>query len=118
MLFNQTENCLDYCALCFSLRYLQNEPDLPSTPPESKLYIPSPYVSKQPSTPRIDELKKYSRSTSLTELNGNIFKIGIKEPCKLRLPSLENRPLQKRKIFNNTTSLDNRKKIFSLKLVS
>lgn len=95
--------------LCFSLRYLQNEPELPSTPPESKLYIPASYVSKQPSTPRIDELKKYSRSTSLTELNGSIFKIGIKEPGKVRLPSLENRPLQKRKIFNNTTSLDNRK---------
>ncbi|XP_066248328.1 armadillo repeat-containing protein 2 isoform X2 [Euwallacea similis] len=92
----------------FSLRYLQYEQDPPITPPDSRHYASSThYISKQPSTPRIDELKKVSKSPSLTELNGNIFKIGIKEPCKIRLPSLENRPVQKRKIFTNATSLDN-----------
>ncbi|XP_066138168.1 armadillo repeat-containing protein 2 isoform X2 [Euwallacea fornicatus] len=92
----------------FSLRYLQYEQDPPITPPDSRLFAPSTYhISKQPSTPRIDELKKFYKSPSLTELSGNIFKIGIKEPCKIRLPSLENRPMQKRKIFTNATSLDN-----------
>ncbi|CAG9771352.1 unnamed protein product [Ceutorhynchus assimilis] len=92
----------------FSLRYLQNETDLPITPPDnSGVFGPSTYVSRHPATPRITELKRHNRSNSVTELNGAIFNIGLKESCKVKLPSLSNRPLQKRKLFNTTTSLDN-----------
>ncbi|XP_050309639.1 armadillo repeat-containing protein 2 isoform X2 [Anthonomus grandis grandis] len=92
----------------FSLRYLQNETDLPVTPPDksSNLFTPH-HVSKHPPTPRIDELRTHNRSSSLGELNGSIFNIGVKETCKIRLPSLDNRLLQKRKTFQNTSSLDN-----------
>ncbi|KAL1496983.1 hypothetical protein ABEB36_008021 [Hypothenemus hampei] len=92
----------------FSLRYLQNETtELPITPPDQRIFDNSQRLHvKHPSTSRTG----YSKSSSLSELNnGNIFKIGIKEIGKIRLPSLDNRPLQKRKIFgnNNATSLDN-----------
>ncbi|ERL91825.1 armadillo repeat-containing protein 2 isoform X1 [Dendroctonus ponderosae] len=105
LLFGNKKPKADRPPSSFSLRYLQNETDLPVTPPDNRIF--TTHVSKHPSTPKIDELKKYNRSNSLTELNGNIFNIGVKEPCKIRLPSLDNKPLQKRKIFNNTTSLDN-----------
>lgn len=77
---------------CFSLRYLQNEAEVPGE------------VIRSP-------LSKHQRSNSLSEISDNkIFNIGIREVGlnKVKLPSLDHvRPLQKRKLFNNTTSLDN-----------
>lgn len=80
----------------FSLRYLQNEAEIPSGAPTEATR---------------SSITKHQRSNSLSEISDNkIFNIGIREVGlnKVKLPSLDHvRPLQKRKLFSNTTSLDN-----------
>jgi hypothetical protein len=100
----------------FSLRYLQNEADIPVGVPDSNMIL-SPHMltstaktSTTKTTPKSGLVKQ--RSNSLSEINDNkIFNIGVKELSlnKVKLPSLDHlRPLQKRKVFKNTSSLDNR----------
>ncbi|VEN37199.1 unnamed protein product [Callosobruchus maculatus] len=62
-----------------------------------------------PSAKSRSKTLKHQRSNSLTEINDTIFNIAVKDPSqhKMKLPSLGCRPLQKRKVFLNTTSLDN-----------
>ncbi|CAH1117951.1 unnamed protein product [Phaedon cochleariae] len=97
----------------FSLRYLQNETELPNTPQDNILFPPNMVTSKTlispPKSSKISNKLQHQRSNSLSEINDTIFNISIKDPLhKVKLPSLDpNRPLQKRKIFKNTTSLDN-----------
>ncbi|CAH2004338.1 unnamed protein product [Acanthoscelides obtectus] len=98
----------------FSLRYLQNETDLPQTPPDNSLLACSTMVTSKsliPSAKGRSKSLKHQRSNSLTEINDTIFNIAVKDPAqhKMKLPSLGTtcRPLQKRKVFLNTTSLDN-----------
>nr|CAH7759819.1 unnamed protein product [Callosobruchus chinensis] len=96
----------------FSLRYLQNETDLPQTPPDNSLLACSTMVTSKsliPSAKSRSKTSKHQRSNSLTEINDTIFNIAVKDPSqhKMKLPSLGCRPLQKRKVFLNTTSLDN-----------
>ncbi|CAH2004339.1 unnamed protein product [Acanthoscelides obtectus] len=97
-----------------SLRYLQNETDLPQTPPDNSLLACSTMVTSKsliPSAKGRSKSLKHQRSNSLTEINDTIFNIAVKDPAqhKMKLPSLGTtcRPLQKRKVFLNTTSLDN-----------
>ncbi|KAJ8975565.1 hypothetical protein NQ317_000249 [Molorchus minor] len=93
-----------------SLRYLQNETDLPTTPPDNNMVLTPNMITKKltPRTKIINKPIKHQRSNSLSEINDTIFNIAIKESHKVKLPSLEQcRPLQKRKIFKTTTSLDN-----------
>lgn len=96
----------------FSLRYLQNESDLPSTPPDCNMLIsPNLVTSKTTLQPTSSKpIIKHQRSNSLSEINDTIFNIPLKDPLhKVKLPSLDQcRPLQKRKIYKNI-SLDNRK---------
>ncbi|KAJ8918425.1 hypothetical protein NQ315_008122 [Exocentrus adspersus] len=91
----------------FSLRYLQNETNLPSTPPDSNLVLVPNMVTKPKTS--ASKLSAHHRSSSLSEINDKIFNIPVKDIThKVKLPSLDScRPLQKRKIFKNTTSLDN-----------
>ncbi|KAG5874097.1 hypothetical protein JTB14_005894 [Gonioctena quinquepunctata] len=95
----------------FSLRYLQNETELPMTPPENNMILsPNMIASKTPSVPpKITHKIQHQRSNSLSEINDKIFNIAVKDSLhKVKLPSLDScRPLQKRKIFKNATSLDN-----------
>lgn len=63
-----------------------------------------------PTTQIANKLNTHQRSNSLSEINDKIFNISVKDSHKVKLPSLDAcRPLQKRKIFKNTSSLDNRK---------
>ncbi|RZB39285.1 armadillo repeat-containing protein 2 [Asbolus verrucosus] len=97
----------------FSLRYLQNEAEIPGNIPDTNMIL-SPHMlstARSPTkmTPKSGIVKQ--RSNSLSEINDNkIFNIGVKEISlsKVKLPSLDHlKPLQKRKVFKNTTSLDN-----------
>ncbi|KAJ3654800.1 hypothetical protein Zmor_013962 [Zophobas morio] len=100
----------------FSLRYLQNEAEIPTNIHDSNMIL-SPQMltstakinSGTNTIPKSGIVKQ--RSNSLSEITDNkIFNIGIKEVClnKVKLPSLDHlKPLQKRKLFKNTTSLDN-----------
>ncbi|KAF7271472.1 hypothetical protein GWI33_015641 [Rhynchophorus ferrugineus] len=104
-LYGNTRPKADRPPSSFSLQYLQNETDLPVTPPDNLGDFGA--VNKSSKYASNVKIKKHNRSGSLTEATENIFNIGIKEPCKVKLPSLDSvRPLQKRKIFANT-SLDN-----------
>ncbi|XP_045470779.1 armadillo repeat-containing protein 2 isoform X2 [Harmonia axyridis] len=93
----------------FSLRYLQNESDLPTNNLQETNMILSP--SMLAASTRLSEDASSSirhRSNSVSEINDDkIFNIGLKDlPMrKVRLPSLE-RPLPKRKLFKKN-SLDN-----------
>lgn len=98
--------------LFFSLRYLENETDLPITPPDSNMLLSSNLITSK-TLLQLSSSKstvKHQRSNSLSEINEKIFNIPLKDPLhKVRLPFLDQcRPLQKRKIFKNI-SLDNRK---------
>ncbi|XP_074039648.1 armadillo repeat-containing protein 2 isoform X2 [Leptinotarsa decemlineata] len=94
----------------FSLRYLQNETELPTTPSDSNMILSPNMITSKPvvSSQKIDSFQ-HQRSNSLSEINDKIFNIAVKDSLhKVKLPSLDPcRPLQKRKIFKNTTSLDN-----------
>ncbi|XP_028133893.2 armadillo repeat-containing protein 2 [Diabrotica virgifera virgifera] len=95
----------------FSLRYLQNETDLPTTPPDStNLLTPNLITSRTLIPPPRNHQNKFhhQRSNSVSEINDQIFNIAVKDQLhKIKLPSLDTcRPLQKRKVFKNT-SLDN-----------
>ncbi|KYB28497.1 armadillo repeat-containing protein 2 isoform X2 [Tribolium castaneum] len=93
----------------FSLRYLQNEAEIPPNVPESNMIL-SPHMLSSASKTNTRPIFTKQRSNSLSEVNDNkIFNIGFKEISlnKVKLPSLDHmKPLQKRKIFKNT-SLDN-----------
>ncbi|KAJ8929682.1 hypothetical protein NQ314_017609 [Rhamnusium bicolor] len=92
------------------LRYLQNETELPNTPPDNNLVLTPNMIAKPfvPPTKIINKTLKHQRSNSLSEINDKIFNIAVKDAHKVKLPSLDPcRPLQKRKIFKNTSSLDN-----------
>lgn len=108
----------DKIKLCFSLRYLQNEAsEIPSAQIESDMILtPTMLIQNNYSLTKTPGNPMKQRSNSLTEITDNkIFNIGIKEPYlpKVKLPSLDHvRPLQKRKIYKNTVSLDNCKTIF------
>ncbi|CAH0557514.1 unnamed protein product [Brassicogethes aeneus] len=94
----------------FSLRYLQNETDLPTTPPETSLLSPSSLKSQTQKPPSYQApTTRHHRSSSLSEINESIFNIGVKESLHtVKLPSLESKPLTKRKLFKKSnTSLDN-----------
>ncbi|XP_057664414.1 armadillo repeat-containing protein 2 [Diorhabda carinulata] len=95
----------------FSLQYLQNETDLPTTPPDStSLLTPNLITSRTLITPpkNPNKVVNHMRSNSVSEINDQIFNIAVKDSLhKIKLPSLDNcKPLPKRKIFKNT-SLDN-----------
>ncbi|XP_030747859.1 armadillo repeat-containing protein 2 isoform X2 [Sitophilus oryzae] len=102
-LFGSSRPKADRPPSSFSLKYLQNETDLPVTPPDD-IQAASEKNGKYLKHVRI---KKHNRSSSLSEITENIFNITTKEPRKVKLPSLDSvKPLQKRKLFANT-SLDN-----------
>ncbi|XP_049822564.1 armadillo repeat-containing protein 2 isoform X2 [Aethina tumida] len=92
----------------FSLRYLQNETDLPQTPPDNTILSPSMLVKQTPlQHPQIAPPQKHQRSNSLSEINDSIFNIGVKESLhKVKLPSLDKLSSKKKLFRNNTTSLD------------
>ncbi|CAG9859619.1 unnamed protein product [Phyllotreta striolata] len=86
----------------FSLRYLQNETDIPTTPPDHNNLLSPNLISSKSA-----QIAEETPGESLCEINDKIFNIAVKDPPhKVKLPSLDtNRPLQKRKILKNT-SLD------------
>lgn len=93
----------------FSLRYLQNETyTLPQTLNglENPILSPS-LLTNSKSEENFSFIKQ--RSNSISEINDNkIFNIGLKElppSRKLRLPALD-KPLPRRKLIKNATSLD------------
>ncbi|KAK9869486.1 hypothetical protein WA026_003240 [Henosepilachna vigintioctopunctata] len=89
----------------FSLRYLQNETDLPTNNNHDSNMLLSP--SMLTATPKNESFifGLRQRSNSISEINDcKIFNIGVKDlPVrKIKLPSLE-RPLQKRKLFKKNS---------------
>lgn len=90
----------------FSLRYLQNETDLPVTPPDGSMILTPNMVSTLnfSNDPKKSKQEQANVSSQLKE--GKIFNIGVTEQNvhKIKLPALQKRKLQK-----STCSLDNRK---------
>ncbi|XP_044752199.1 armadillo repeat-containing protein 2 isoform X2 [Coccinella septempunctata] len=93
----------------FSLRYLQNETDLPTNNlPETNMILSPSMLATAARSSEGEAFSLRHRSNSVSEINDDkIFNIGVKDlPMrKVRLPSLE-RPFPKRKLFKKN-SLDN-----------
>lgn len=95
------------------MRYLQNEAEssIPPSTPENNVLITSSAISNLNTNKRSryrKETPKPQRSNSICEISENkIFNLDVREP-KVKLPSLELlKPLQKKKLYKNTYSLDN-----------
>lgn len=104
-----------------SLRYLQKETEISfPTSPDGNIVSPEAVsnVTKNKFTPIFSKTK---RSQSISEISENeIFNLGVKEVSvhKMKLPSLELlKPLQKKKHYKNTYSLDNRKYLVNIFLL-
>lgn len=95
----------------FSLRYLQNETDLPNTPPESNtIFTPKMVSSLNFPGSSSKKVKQEHADVASQGKEGKIFNIGVKEPNvhNIKLPALESsKPLQKRKMQIGVSSLDN-----------
>lgn len=83
----------------FSLRYLQNETDLPATPPENNAVLTPNMVSSL----NFPNESKNVKQEHNVPTQGKIFNIGVKEH-KIKLPALD---LQKRILQKSSCSLDN-----------
>ncbi|KAF2880199.1 hypothetical protein ILUMI_26000 [Ignelater luminosus] len=99
----------------FSLRYLQTEADLSvpsetSVPATPKIVSSLNFGSKSAHTTK-KKILKTQRSNSVSSVGEDkIFDLGVSNPAihKIKLPSLETlKPLQKKKLYKNTYSLDN-----------
>lgn len=87
---------------------MQNETDLPATPPDNNMIL-TPNMVSNLNFPN-DTKKAKESKMPLQQKEGKIFNIGVREQNvhKIKLPALDSaRILQKKKLQKSSCSLDN-----------